>query len=473
MLKPLPINGGVNLNVDEKEIKNSQVATDLRNILISASGANVDRPGLKVTPFATTGTSFGIHAMKYFKASGTVVFVDTNRRIWSVTSAGVVTEITGSALGGTSRPVLETDGTFLAIAGGGAPQTWDGVAATTTTMAGSPPDTDFIRYLDGYWILKLIDDQELRIAGPTAPTRLTWNSSDFFQAEGLPDDAKAIAVLLRELYVFGEESTEVFQNVGATNPFVRTFFMERGILAPYSLIQVEDTLAWLDNLRQLNVYQGRSPLQINQVVDREIQRMTTVDDCWAARIYIDGFKLLVFTFPTEERSFCYDLDRKEWSEWDGYADGLPDRLPIHSHFFVPAWNKHLVGDPATGKIYELSFDSKVDGSRVLRRLRRMRYNHGTNQRKRSNYYLIDVKRGLVANDGSTAEPVLTMRVNDDGKGWSEPREVALGYEGEVQTPIRMGSLRGVYRTRELEIQMTDAAEFTLMGIEEDVEAQET
>lgn len=468
MLKPIPIDKGVYQNVDPMELGDPSYAAELRNICLTDSGANTDRPGL--SEFSNTGTAYGILGLSYFTVSDTVVAVDRNRKIWSIDSDGVATQIDGGTdLEGTSRPTFASDGTYLAIAGGGAPQTWSGTG-NTALMAGSPEDCTHISYLDGYWISHLLNDQEFRFAGPTSVTRLTWNSSDFFQAEGSPDNIVAQAVLLRELYSFGETSTEIFQNFGTANPFQRTFFIDRGIGAAHSLIQFDNTLSWLDNRRRIVQMQGRTPVQINSPYDRIIQGFTTVSDCWAANIEgIGGKYFAVWTFPTEEKSFAFDYKNKEWAEWDGFEDGGSARLPIHSHVFVGAWNKHLVGHPNTGKVFQLTFDSKSDGDAIMRRLRRTgSYNHGTNNRKRSNYYLFHIKRGLIADDGTTAEPVFEVRVNDDNKGWSDPELVPLGFFGEETEALRV-NMGGIYRRRQLEIQMTDAAEFLLTGIEEDVE----
>jgi hypothetical protein len=467
MLKPIPIDKGVFQNADPLELADPSFAAEMRNLVLTDSGANTDRPGLSL--FANTGTAFGIAGLFYFSVSGTVVAVDEDRRIWSLASDGTLTEIGGLDLGGTSRPKFADDGELLAIAGGGAPQTWTGTGVTTP-MAGSPPDCDSIDYLDGYWITHLLNDQEFRIAGPTQSTRLTWNTSDFFQAEGLPDNVLAQAVLLRELYSFGSQSTEIFQNFGSAQPFQRTFFVDRGIGAPHSLIQFDNTLAWLDNRRRIVQMQNRTPVQIDSPYDRTIQGFSTVDDCWAANVEsLNGYYFAVWTFPTEHRSFAYDYKNQQWFEWDGFADGESARLPIHSHVFVESWNKHLVGDPAAGRIYQLTFDAKTDAERTMRRLRRTgAYSHGTSCRKRSNYYLFHIKRGLIPNDGSTPEPVFQVRVNDDNKGWSDPILVPLGFQGSQTGALRV-RCRGIYRRRQLEIQMTDAAEFLLAGIEEDVE----
>lgn len=469
MLNPVPLNGGLNVSVDLTEIRNSAVATEFKNLILSEGGANVDRPALSSEPFANTGTSFGIEALTYFPVSNTLVAVDSDRRIWSITSAGAVTEITGIRLEGSSRPVFASDGTLLGIAGGGAPQTWSGTGVSGL-MAGSPPDCKFLSVIDSYWMTHLIDDQEFRYAGPTAATRLVWDTSDFVSAEGLSDDVKAQAVLLRELYAFGSDSIEIFQNFGdSSTPFRRTFFIDRGISAPNSIVQADNSLFWLDSDRRFVRMVDRTPVEVSAQLAKYLRRLDTVDDCWGARIDIDGAYLIAWTFPTEGKTFTLDYKKGEWSEWDGFSSGLSARFKMHSYAFASPWNKHFVGDPTSGKIYELSFDNKTDGSDPLRRVRTSGLiDHGTGGKKRSNHYLIHVKRG-VGTPGDE-EPILQMRVNDDNEGWSEYVDIPLGFPGEKLSPIRVDGLRGIYSVRQIEIRMTDPAELIVTKLEEDVEA---
>jgi hypothetical protein len=468
LLQPIDISKGVFLSVNAIELPQAGFASDYRNLLKNDAGSDVDRPAL--SEFATIGAN-PIEGLFYFKPASKLVAVTFNlggggRRVWSIDSSAVVTNITGSTLDGTSRPVFASDGTYLAIAGGDAPLQWNG-SGTTTALAGSPEECTHISYLDGYWINHLLNDQEFRWAGPTSAARATWNSSNFFQAEGLPDNIKAQYVLFRELYAFGEETTEIYQNFGTTStPFQRTFFLERGIAAPYSVVEADNTLYWLDNRRNIVRMEGRTPIIKSDAIATEIKAMTTVSDCFASRIDIGNHFLIIFTFPTEEKSYCFDYKRGEWGIWDGYVAGVSDRLDINSYCYVPDWNKHLVGSAINGKIYELSFSNKTDNGNVLRRKRVVNYDHGTNNRKRSNYYLFHLKRNVATT--SVTNPVISVRVNDDNKGWSEPQLIELGALGTESTALRV-RLGGIYRRRELEIEMTDAAEFVLSKIEEETE----
>lgn len=463
-LVPIPIGKGVYTNVDSTSVKAPDSATALKNLVIDDAGANIDRPALSSTTFGSTGAAHGIIGSFYFNVSDTVVLVDSNRKIWSQTSSGATTLIGYADLDGTERPTFASDGTYLAIAGGGTPQRWSGTGVTID-MPGSPPDTSNIAYLDGYWLATLAGDQEVRFAGPTPVARETWNSSDFFSAEGLPDGLVASVVNIREFYAIGPDSTEIFQNFGASsNPFSRTFFIDRGTIAPRSVIRWDNAPGWLDDKKRVVRMQANTPTHISGPIQRTLDAYTAVDDCWAATIEIGGLFFVVFVFPTMETAWAMNQKTGEWFEWDGLTGPNQRRFPMNA--YVKAWDRHLVGDPYTGVVRELSFGNKVDGPDVLRRLRRMRYTHGTGQRKRSNYYLFDVKCG-VGTDGGTV-PVFEVRVNDDNKGWSSWKQVALGNPGAQQRPARV-RLGGIYRERQLEIQATEPYAFSLVSVQEDID----
>src|SRR5574337_1272356 len=137
---PIPLTGGAFQNVDAMEVSDPSAAVALENFLLDDGGANVDRPGLGPTSsgFAALGVTSPIIGLHYFEAASILVAVTDARRIYSISSTGTVTDITGvDTLDGTSRPVFDEDGTYLAIAGGGVPQRWNG-SGTCAGMPGSP-----------------------------------------------------------------------------------------------------------------------------------------------------------------------------------------------------------------------------------------------------------------------------------------------------------------------------------------------
>jgi hypothetical protein len=463
-LEPIDISGGLYESLDSEELPDPKFATVLKNLFVNDAGSNTDAPGL--SQFAAL-PSIIVDGLAYFNSH--VVVVTRNRRIYSIASDATVTDITGAnVLGGTSRPTFADDGTYLAIAGGGPPQRWSGTGVCEL-MPGSPPDTAFITYLDGYWLLQMTASQEMRWAGPTAADRETWDANNFFQAEGAPDNLAAQHVLFRELWLVGEKSVETFQNVGdSTTPFQRSFFFDKGICAPYTILQEDNTLWWLDSDRKFVRIEGRTPVVKSGPIDKTIQRMTTVSDAWASSVHIDDKYFIILGFPTEQRTFVYDVKLDRWHERKGYRDGIEIYSPIHCHVFASGWNKHLVGGVFDGKVYELSFNYKSDGGDVMRRMRESGWiDWGTGKGKRSRYYLLHLKRGL-GTPGAT-EPVCEIQVNDDGNGWTNPMQVGLGFPGDPKGPVRVDDLAGIYTKRKIRITMTDAVEFQLSKLEEEVE----
>lgn len=458
----IPIDQGAFKNVDPFEGGDLGHAAELKNMLINDAGTNVSRPGL--LNFSTLGDgSSPVTGLATFMNK--LVAVTEDRSIYQISTTGASLDITGTALEAGSRPIFDNDGTYLAIAGGGAPKRWIG-SGDTELMPGSPEDCTHINYLDGYWILHLINDQEFRWAGPTSAARDAWNTANFFSAEGLPDKVRSQAVLLREFYSFGDESTEIFFNYGDSSvPFKRTFFIDTGIGAPRSVVKADNTLWWFDNRRRIVKLEGRTPTFISTPYDKVFRQLNVVGDCFGSVIDIDGFYLIVWTFPSEERVFVFDYKKNYWSEWDGFVNGQTSSMEFNS--YVGYQNRHYVGSRTEGKVYELKFDAKTDVGDTLRCIRRTgSITHGTQARKRSNYYLMNVEMGMGAQGG--VEPKMQVRVKDDGNPWSPPVFIDLGNIGDPQEPIRI-DLRGIYRRRQLEVSVTDAVSFKINSIEEEVE----
>ena len=459
----IPIQGGPNQNVDRQELSDG-TAYKLENTLLSDSGANIGAPGF--SSFADLGSVHGVSATIW---NDLLFVVGTDRRFYKITSAAVVTDITGTdgGLGGTTRPNFSNDGTYIAISGGGTPQRWDGTS-TVANMPGSAPAADIVEYLDGYW-LAINSSGDIQWAGPSSAERDTWSAADFFQAEGLPDDPLTLAVNLRELFIFGEESTEIFQNYGDVSvPFRRVFFVERGIAAKRSVIKEGNTLWFLGNDRRVYYFEGRTPKVVSFSFDKEIQEMTTVSDCFGTRIQIDQFSLLIWTFPTEGKTFIVDAKSGKYlGEFSSFETGLKSRFRMNGYAYWPSLDKHYITDYLDSNIWELSRDYYAYGDNPRRCLRRTGpIDHGTGNKKRNVYYEFHIKRGV--GNSSVSDPQFVVRFRDDDKGWSDEYLVSLGATGDESIVRRLHNT-GTYRRREIEIYCTDAVEFNLTKIMESVE----
>lgn len=469
-LKPLPLSGPAFQNAENFSIRNPDLAIALENTVLDESGSNVGRPGLGGDVSIGSAIS-GVEACHYFEAADKLVLVTSDREVYSVDSADTVSQLSGAGgvnAPGTQRPIISDDGSYVAIAGGaGTPIRWDGSSADTETMPGSPPNATHVVYLDGYWLLLEPDSQQISFAGPTSGTRESFAAADFFQEEGLPDDAKALLVnSSRELFVVGGQSTGVYQNFGSTLiPFQRSFWLKSGTQAPYSWASEDNTIFGIDHDRRFIVYQGRTPTVMSSAIDKVVQSFSVVSDCFASVLKFGRFTGVLWTFPTEGRAFYFDLKSRQYvGEWKGFENGVDAKFRLFSS--AKAWNTTYAGDFENNTLWKLGLNYKSDGSNPIRRLRRSAtINHGASKyRKRNLSYNFDFKRGVAA-EGATVEPVAYVRFKDDNKPWSNPFEVGLGFVGDTESTVQIRNT-GVYRNRQIEISCTEEVDYVFSGGEE-------
>lgn len=451
--------------MDPTEVGDPSVAIASKNCVVTDSGALLDRPGL--SSFGAIG-SYSVDGIAEF--GNYLVAVTANRRVYSITSAGAVTDITGSVtLDGTSTPTFTTDGGELVICGGGEPKMWTG-SGNTAALTGSPPDISHMVYIDGYYLGLVPADDAIQWAGPTNTLRQTWSAANFFEAEALPDNSAAIADNLGELFVFGSETTERYRDFGDSSvPFRRSAIpVDKGTRSPYSVVKADSTLAFLDSEGSFLQFQGSTPVNVGVPwVDRYVKRLSTITDCRGFRIDIDGSYQILWTFPTEGVGLIYDYKNKTWREWDGLENGVPARFRGACYLYHKAHNKHYVGDYRQGRVWQMSREFHADGDNPRKVLHTSGYiDFGTAKRKRNLYYDFHVKRGVGAS--GAREPRFEVSYRDDGGQWTDPQEITLGTIGDNRHVVRLHN-QGIYTKRQIAISMTDNAEFTLSRIDDEVE----
>lgn len=269
------LNKGAFQNVDAFELTNPEFAVAMDNMLIDDAGANIGRPGLLVDSsisigLVTAGTEvhdppviglFTDFGNAYNDSvAGFLVIVWDNRIVTFMTSANVTAS---EDLPGIKRPVFAFDGTNVIIAGGEGLKQFSSLGSAVT-LTGDPEATHIV-YLDGYWLAFEPDTDQIFFAGPTLATRSTWDVDDFFSAEGLGDSLSSLIVLQRELYAIGKKSTEIWQSFGNTTvPFQRSFFVDKGTSAPYSVVHNSLAVYMLDEERRFVRFDAKVPTIISR-----------------------------------------------------------------------------------------------------------------------------------------------------------------------------------------------------------------
>lgn len=467
----IPFKAPVNRNVDESALSDANSA-----ILIDGykdeAGNVYSRPGLaSFRDLVIAGTN-GIDGLYWFDALSCVMVV-SNQRLWKITeSAGVYTTTELSA--GTmselvlGRRVSFTDnGTYVFLCSGGKIYYTNGTAAPVVLAdVDAPTSVDSVGYLDTYIIANVSGTNKFQWADVSSP--LTWNALSFASASASPDSIKSLLIVEREIYLFGATTIEIWENDGST-PFSRVpgGSVQFGTSAKASPIYVEGVgIFFLDHKRRVSKLSSRQVESVSTPYDKIIQGLSSVSDCSTDLIEVDGLPLLVFHFPTAEKTLVYNYLLNDWSEWGSYeADQLAyERWVGSCHVYCPAWNKHLVGERNIARVSAISSTSADDNGHVIKLyLKTGNIAHGQSRRKRCDEVRFIVRRG----DGlSSREPVMMIRYRDQGGPWSIERSISLGNAGQFTNFMRLQRL-GIYQRRQWEISCTDAVKFCLSDIEED------
>ena len=468
MITPIPIDKGVFKAQNPKALRNSPFSENLINLFVDEAGGNVDRPTLQL--FATLASIKPI-GMRWF--SGVLVVVTSDRLIYSIDASGNMENITGDNLYGTGRPTFATDGTKLYIAGGSAPLKWAGPGNLTALLGGSPPNMTHIVYLDGYLIGNRRLDSENNKVTQFADFEATetWTGTNFFSNNASPDEGQGIATSQRDLYCIGEETTEIWQNVGTSPiPFSRAYTYEYGTHAPYSIISEDNSVFFLNQHNQILRFLGRAPTRISEAIEQEIGTYSKVSDCVASSFRWKGTIHVLFCFPTEEKAWSIDLKNNQWTEWKGYDNDGYSRVRINALWQSIESDVVYAGDYNTGKVFTFSDTEKTDAGGIFKRQRTFaHFDGGSGVRKRSDIMRVKLNRDVAsAYSGTTSQtnPTLELRWKDAGAPWSEYRRSSLGQKGELKEHVEFRRL-GIYRSRQYELQISDPAALSIASVETD------
>jgi hypothetical protein len=343
---------------------------------------------------------------------------------------------------------------------------------TDPAFYGSPR----VDYLDGYGVFVKPGSQQFYISALNDFT--TFDALDFASDEADPDNLVTHIVDHQELILFGERVTTVWFNSGdAQFPFSRRegANMEVGCAAALSVAKLDNTVFFLGRsshgtglVYKLNQY---SPQIIsNRGIEYTINSMTRIDDAFAYTYQKGGHSFYVLTFPTDNKTLVYDASIQDndlsWSVRETYELGR-DRASCYAF----AFNKHLVGDYASGAIYELDEDTHTDGGLPISWSRTTTHIISDFKRIKHKEVVLNFETGVGLNGND--DPLVYLTYSDDGgHSYITPREASLGVIGQRKNRVMWARL-GNSRDRVYKVFGSEPVKTVLIGGYIDVEAGKT
>jgi hypothetical protein len=426
------------------------------------SAALLSTPGL--VEFATLNEAGGETRGLWASSDGNLYAVCGNK-LSKVTPSGVVTSL--GTLDTTSGPVSMGDNgvqVFMADNPNGYTYTLASNAFAKITDADWPGAAQ-VDYLDGYmlgitpnsgqfWVTDLYD------AG-------SMSALDFASAEGNPDKLVAIQVDHREVWLFGERTTEVWYNSGDSSfPLSRVggAFLELGCAARFSVARGDNTQFWLSTDGTVVRADGYTPKIIStRAIEAAIAGYARVDDARGFYYSQAGHGFYVLTFPSEDVTWVYDAAVDAWHRRASWGMGRW-RPTCHARL----GQAHIVGDGTSGRLYRIDPAAATDAGQPIERMRVTAPLVSEDKRLIHSRVCIDFETGVGTLSGQGQDPQALLSWSDDGgRTWSQEHAASLGRQGAYRTRAEWRRL-GQSRSRVYRVRVTDPVRVSILAAYGDV-----
>ena len=408
-------------------------------------------PGLVALATPTAGAGRGLYRASngalYAVVGSTVYYVSPT---WAMTSLGTI------ASAATTPVSMSDNQTTLVIVDGSAA----GYTVDLTTQAfGTISSTSFyganrVDFQDTFFVFNRPASGQYYSSLSNA---VTFDPLYFATKIGASDKLVAVASVHRELWLLGERTSEIWINVGAAAfPFaiMDGAFIHHGCASVYSVCQMGDALFWLSQDKDGGAIvlqgEGYKAARIStHAIENALSGYSTITDAVGWTYQQEGHQFYVLTFPTADKTWCFDLTTGQWHErvW------IDTQGTEHRHRGIAsayAYGVNVCQDWETGKLYQLDLNTYTDDGQPI--VRRRGFPHMGADGKRVYYgqFLADMEVGR-AESTITQPPQLFLRYSDTrGVTWSNPIGSDLGYTGEFLQSIQYQRL-GMARDRVFEL----------------------
>ena len=426
-------------------------------------------PGLRLITTIGTGPIRGLWQFGGFAyvASGTTLY-----KVNSAWSASVIGTITG-----TGQVSMANSATQLWIACNPDAFVYTVDTGTFQQLADSITNifdgAGTVSYMDEFFLFNKPDTDEIYASNNADGAVIPVGS--FTQVTGTSDIIISVMANHRELWIFATNSIEVYYYSGGEFfPFdrIQGAFNEIGCAAAYSVAKLDNGLFWLGSdargsgiVYRTNGYSGQRIS--THAIEFAISGYSVISDAVAFTYQQEGHAFYVLTFPTEGKTWVFDISTMAWHERASYVGGEFARHRANCQMNFN--NQAVVGDYENGKIYAYDLDVYTDDSQTQKWLRSWRaLPPGQNNLKRSVQHSLQLDCETGSGAQVYSEPTVSLRWSDDGgHTWSNYHEKGIGLTGNYSKRViwrRLGMTMKL-RDRVYEISGTNDQKVAIIGAE--------
>jgi len=279
----------------------------------------------------------------------------------------------------------------------------------------------------------------------------SWSGLDFFNKEYGPDYIQSIFADRGQLYVFGFETSEVWQNSTATGRPERVNGAEfrEGSACRWGTVSMSGHIYFIGGPPTGSPVafrlDGYTPTRISTHAIEEMwaTNLANIGSSIAWDYDEDGHYFWVINvsnpFATPPSSWVYDATERAWHERCGLNTGTGALINylLQSHTFIPQWGgangKHIVAGQGFSKVYVMSSDTySFDGSNI-KYVRALPYLFNGGKRIFVGRVQLTMDTGEIP---SGTEPTIQLDWSEDnGHTFGSAESTGFGTHGQYQKPV--------------------------------------
>lgn len=345
----------------------------------------LERPGLsEAALFGTPGlvelTTTGVEPNRGAHVMSDVPYYVNGEKLYRIdrTVSGSSETFTAVELGdipGTSRVSMADNGNQLCIVVPGV----DGfIYDKDTDVFQKITDPDFkangiannVTYIDGFFVFT----SGQKIFHSELNDGLSYNALDFGEARVDPDSIKGQVVFNNQLFIFGSETIEAFQNVGgSTFAFQRIngFVIPKGLRSQFSIKNFDSGVMFVGG--EVNerpgvfYFSGAQPQRVSTIpIERELTKLSAEElDSVISWVYAQAGAYF-YSISLPSRTFTFDSRSGEWHERTSLYNNQVNNNRISE--VVNAYGRLMVGDQISGRIGQIDRNTYTEyGELIFRR----------------------------------------------------------------------------------------------------------
>lgn len=217
-----------------------------------------------------------------------------------------------------------------------------------------------IDFCDGYFLAVIQNSNTFQVSDLEDGS--TWNGLFISTISRFPDNIVSVKVDHDIAWFLSGKKIIGYYDCGAGYPPfipIAGAFLEDGCASTFGTVQVNDTFAWIEQSERgsgvIKMMGQNVGIRISTLaVEFALQSYSTIADAISYAYQDQGHNILQISFPTADVTWCYDFSTSLWF-MKGFWNAKTARFNRHrSMSHMEFAGMHLVGDPLSGNIYEMS-----------------------------------------------------------------------------------------------------------------------